>query len=93
MNRKQKLILVFIDNTGIRLTGRYRDRLMQYAETEAFPEARATVFSDDTPERRAQLIAHVAKEAPNHEWMGWFSLPNTNDVLQVAKRQAFAQFA
>jgi hypothetical protein len=88
MSRKTKLVLAWVDLTGIEATGRYRDRLMQHAEFRSVPEAKAACWSDDTPAMRARLEAHVAAEAKDHVWMGFFALPNTANILGEAKALA-----
>lgn len=85
---KNKLVLVWVDNSGFELTGRYRDRLRQYPETRAVPKASAACFGDDTPEMLERLKKHVASESKDHVWMGYFSLPNNNDLLNVARSRA-----
>lgn len=89
---KQKLVLVWVDNSGLELTGRYRDRLGYHPETRAVPKAYAAVWGDDTPDLRQRLESHVAKEAPNHEWSGFFVLDFKDDVLSVARARALEAF-
>jgi hypothetical protein len=85
---KKKLVLVWVDNTGFELTGRYRDRLGYYPETKCVPEARAACFGDDTPAMRERLQAHIAKECQGHVWVGFFSLDYKDDILKVARAKA-----
>lgn len=85
---KRKLVLAWVDNTGFELTGRYRDRLCQHRETRAVPEARAGCWSDESPERLAQLKAHIEREKGDHVWMGYFILDYTDDILSVARAKA-----
>ena len=89
---KKKLVLVWVDNSGVELTGRYRDRLRQYPETRAKPEAKACCYGDDTPEMLERLQKHVARERGDHVWMGYFSLENTNDLLNAARTRALAEY-
>jgi hypothetical protein len=84
----QKIVLAMVDDTGVRVTGRYRDQLCQYPETETFPEAKACVWSDYTEARLAQVKVHIAAEQANHSWMGYFVLPNTKDLLATARAKA-----
>lgn len=88
---KKKLVLVWVDNTGFELTGRYRDALRHYPETRAKPEAKACCFGDDTPELLERLTRHVEQARRDHQWVGYFSLDNTNDLLQVARDRALAE--
>jgi hypothetical protein len=85
------LVLAFVDNTGLRLTGRYLDRYCQKPESEAVPEARAAIWSDYTKARLAQLKAHIAQESSAHVWMGYFVLADTDDILAVARAKALEQ--
>ncbi len=84
----KKIVLAMVDNTGLRVTGRYHDRLCQLAETESFPEARAAVWSDANDHRLAQVKSHIATEAANHVWIGYFILNDTADVLNRARHLA-----
>lgn len=84
----KKIILAMVDNTGVRATGRYCDRLSQLAKTEIIPEASAAVWSDETPERLAQVKRHVETERLHHAWIGYFVLPDTRDVLEIARKKA-----
>lgn len=89
---KQKLVLAWVDNAGgFELTGRYRDRLRQYAETRAVPKAGAALWGDDTPELRERLEKHVAREAGNHDWAGFFLLDNNSEVLNKARALALIE--
>lgn len=88
---KQKLVLAWVDNTGVELTGRYRDRLSQYPETRAVPEARACVWGDNTPELLDRLRKHVAGATKDHVWTGYFLLDDTNDVLNRARNLALVE--
>jgi hypothetical protein len=90
MTMKKKLVLVWVDNSGFELTGRYRDRLRQYPETRAVPKASAVCYGDDTPEMVQRVEAHVSRESPDHVWMGYFSLDNTSDLLNRARDLAHA---
>lgn len=90
---KQRLVLTWVDNTGVVLTGQYRDRLRQHPETKSVPEAKAAMFGDDTPEMRQRIAKHIEDEARNYPWMGFFALPDTRDVLTVAKRMALESAA
>jgi len=85
---KKKLVLVWVDNSGFELTGRYRDRLCQQPETRAVPKASAACYGDDTPELLDRLTKHVEQERRYHEWVGYFSLENTSDLLEVARNRA-----
>jgi hypothetical protein len=85
---KKKLVLVWVDKSGFELTGRYRDRLRQYPETRAVPKASAACYGDDTPDLLERLTKHVEQERPYHEWVGYLSLDNTSDLLQVARDRA-----
>jgi hypothetical protein len=87
-----KLVLVFIDQTGVELTGRYLDRYFLHRETRTTPEAKACIYSDDTPKRVEQLENYVASEKANHDWMGWFRLPNRKDILALARSKALIEF-
>lgn len=86
----KKIVLAMVDNTGVRVTGRYRDRLCQLAETEAVPEARAAVWSDYTQARRDHVARHVEDERHNHLWMGYFVLDDSADILSCARAMALA---
>lgn len=85
---KNKFILAWVDNSGFELTGRYRDRLCQHPETHAVPEAKACVWGEVHPDLLRSLQTHIARESSDHVWMGFFELPNTNDVLAVARQMA-----
>jgi hypothetical protein len=87
---KKKLVLVWVDNSGFELTGRYRDRLCQYPETRAVPKASAACYGDDTPAMLERLKSHVERESKDHAWMGYFSLDDNNDLLHVARDRALA---
>lgn len=87
---KKKLVLVWVDNSGVELTGRYRDRLRQYPETRAVPKASAVCYGDDTPELLERLVKHIKRERRDYQWMGYFSLDNTSDLLQVARDRALS---
>lgn len=85
---KKKLVLVWVDNSGVELTGRYRDRMRQYPETRAVPKASAACYGDDTPELLERLVKHIERERLDHKWMGYFSLDNTGNLLNVARAKA-----
>lgn len=89
---KTKLVLAFVDLDGVELTGGWRDRLKQVAETRAIPQAKAGCWSDNTADRMRQLLEHIAKERTHHAWMGWYALPYTDDILQVARARALADY-
>lgn len=90
---KTKLVLAYVNNTGIELTGRYRDRLRQYPETRSVPDAKACCFGDDTPAMRERITKHIAAESKDHLWMGFFALDFTDDILKVAKARALIEAA
>lgn len=85
-----KLVLAWVDRTGIELTGRYRDTLRQYPETRSVPEARACMWGDNTPEMLERLQKHVEQASRDHVWTGYFLLENTDDVLSRARNLALA---
>lgn len=85
---KKKLVLVWVDNSGFELTGRYRDRLCQHPETRAVPKASACCYGDDTPELLERLTKHVEQERGYHDWVGYFSLDDTGDLLNIARAKA-----
>lgn len=89
---KYKLVLAWVDLDGFERTGRFRDTLRHYPETRAIPEAKAACWDFDTPERRSQLLKHIAQEAPNHLFMTWYRLPYQDDILKVARIQALADY-
>lgn len=93
MGTKHKLVLVWVENTGMELTGRYRDRLSQVAETRAVSEAKAARFSDVTPAYIERIEAHVAQERHNYTWMGYYILPDTANMLQTARDRALVDAA
>lgn len=85
---KQKLVLVWVDNTGFELTGGYRDRLCQYRQTRAIPEAKAVCWSMYSIEQEDRLKKHIEREAKDHDWMGFFVLDYNDDILKVARAKA-----
>jgi hypothetical protein len=85
---KKKLVLVWVDDSGLELTGRYRDRLRHYAETRAVPKASAVCFGDNTPKLLERLVKHIEQEKHNYRWMGYFSLDNTSKLLDIARTKA-----
>lgn len=89
----KKIVLAMVDNTGVRATGRYRDRLQQSAEVETFPEARSCIWSDYSDRRLEQIKRHIASEAASHEWVGYFILSDTANILQIAKTKALKEAA
>ena len=78
------LVIAWVENTGVRNTGRLR-RIDGYnwgAETEACPEAKACVWSRDLADRpRAE--AHAAANGAMV-----LELEDTDDVLAVARATA-----
>lgn len=83
-----KIVLAMVDETGVRVTGRYRDWLQQHAKTETFPEARAAVWADYSQSRRDHIVRHIEAEKLNHLWVGYFVLPDTKDILAIARDKA-----
>lgn len=93
MALKKKLVLAWVDNTGIEPTGRYRDRFKYHQEFRSIPEAKVACFGDDSPAMRERIEGHVAAESKNHDWMGFFCLDFTNDILKTAKSMALVEAA
>jgi hypothetical protein len=87
-----KLVLAWVDLDGFELTGKYRDRLCQLRETRAIPQAKACMWGSNLADNMPRLLAHIAKERNDHLWMGWFALPDTNNILTKARALALAEY-
>lgn len=83
-----KLVLVWIDNTGIEVTGQFRDRLRTLPETRPALKAHAVIWGDETPAMLDRLRDYIATQK-DHEWIGHFVM-NEDDpnVLSAARDMA-----
>lgn len=86
-----KLVLVWVDRDGFELTGRYRDRLCQDPETRATLQAKAARWGDDTPDLKARLKAHLETMRGEHLWVGWYALPEGDNLMDRARALALAE--
>jgi hypothetical protein len=68
----KQLVLAFVDQTGMRLTGRFKDRYCLEPETESIPEAKACAWSDYSEPRLEQLKVYMTRESSS--LIGWDSL-------------------
>ena len=85
---KRRLVLAWVDNTGFEFTGGYRDRYNYHRATRVVPEAKAAMWGDNTKALLDRLKDHIARESSCHEWMGYFVLEPTDDVLPRAREMA-----
>lgn len=83
-----KLVLAWVDMDGFEVTEGYRDSMNYHRKTKAVPQAKATCWSYNTPDRMKQLLSYIEAEKKDHLWMGWFLLPYDGAILNRARAQA-----